>query len=59
MKLEFFKLGHDEPLANQNYFVLGGIVYSDNGHGCESQSAYVTFDDFIEEHGDIGWRVVE
>ena len=40
------------------YFIIDGSVYRDNGRGCESQEAYVTFDDFIVECPHLDWRIV-
>lgn len=52
MKIEFYIKETDKVLANsitQGYFfVMDNEVWADNGYACESQSAYVDFNDFIK-----------
>ncbi len=59
MKIEFFDTETGEVQTNDDYFVMGGIVYCDNYQSCESQAASVSFQDFIREVQGVGWRVVD
>jgi hypothetical protein len=58
-KIEYFVVatGKVIPEMSHDFFLMGGIVYQDNGASFESQSRCVSFSDFIEERPDIGWRV--
>lgn len=59
MEIEFYKKKTGNAVDANDYFVLDGSeVWADNYKVMESQSAAVTFDDFIIRCEDIGWRVI-
>lgn len=59
MIIEFFKKDTGEVLKDTNdfYFVMNNVVYCDNGKSYESQCGTVSFDDFVVECPELGWRI--
>lgn len=60
MSIEFFMVatGTLVGIDSRNWlFVMNDKVFCDNGRSFESQEATVSFDTFITERPDIGWRV--
>lgn len=62
MKIEFYDKKTYKVLSDNEatcYFIMSdNKVYRDNGFGTESQAAYVTFENFIDEAPNVGWRLV-
>ena len=61
MEIEFYRKSTGEAMpkdySDDWLFVMNDKVYTDNDASFESQQATVSFDDFIKECPDMGWRV--
>tara|TARA_R110000803_G_scaffold210685_3_gene283222 strand:+ start:9457 stop:9651 length:195 start_codon:yes stop_codon:yes gene_type:complete len=62
MKIEFYYISTGVAIPQDEtddcFFVMNNMVYVDNCHYFESQESTVSFESFIKEAGDVGWRVV-
>lgn len=64
MKIEFINSKNGTVIREGDpdfwvYFVFQNEVYRDNGFFFESQSAVLSFDDFIERVPHFTWKVVD
>jgi len=59
MKIEFFFKSEPENIIDDKwwFFVMDNKVYSDNGFTTEFSHFIKSFDDFIIERSDVGWRI--